>query len=177
MLGHRGSSWALKVGRSDLPPGQLGISNSQIGRSYSAKLRHFCQLRCKLAIIHTIAIKWKEKYDAVVADCHHNLCFCGDRTKMGFPKKKYLGRLPLLPGSHLRQNFDTLGRQLCPSGPLAYSLGISFFSSIWILNMDGMQTKGMDPKIIWKNGPFKNREPTILENNKWMQFDKIGHMH
>ena len=39
-----------------LPAGKLGRSESQIGRSYSAKLRHFCQFRSKLAIIHTIAI-------------------------------------------------------------------------------------------------------------------------
>ena len=35
----------------------------------------FCQFRSKLAITHTIAIKWKEKYDAVVVDCHHSLRF------------------------------------------------------------------------------------------------------
>ena len=41
----------------------------------------------KLAITHTIAIKWKEKYDAVVVDCHHRLRLCGDRMKMGLHKK------------------------------------------------------------------------------------------
>ena len=58
--------------------------------------------RSKLAITHTITIKWKEKYDAVVVDC--SLRLCGDRMKMSLlsKKKKYfLGRLPLLPGSHL----------------------------------------------------------------------------
>ena len=30
----------------------------------------FCQFTSKLAITHTIAIKWKEKYDAVVVDHH-----------------------------------------------------------------------------------------------------------
>ena len=30
----------------------------------------FCQFRSKLAISHTIAIKWKEKNDAVVVDAH-----------------------------------------------------------------------------------------------------------
>ena len=35
----------------------------------------------KLAIIHTIAIKWKEKYSAVVVDCHHSLRLYGDRMK------------------------------------------------------------------------------------------------
>ena len=42
----------------------------------------FCQFRSQLAITHTIIIKWKEKYDAVVVDCHHNLHLCGDRMKM-----------------------------------------------------------------------------------------------
>ena len=31
----------------------------------------FCQFRSKLALSHTIAIKWKEKYDAEVVDCHN----------------------------------------------------------------------------------------------------------
>ena len=44
----------------------------------------FCQFRSKLAIIHTIAIKWKEKYNAVVEDCH-SLHLCGDRMKMSLP--------------------------------------------------------------------------------------------
>ena len=48
----------------------------------------FCQFRCKLAITHIIAIKWKEKYDAVVVDCHHSLCLCGDSMKMILPKEK-----------------------------------------------------------------------------------------
>ena len=66
----------------------------------------FCQLRSKLAITHTIVIKWKEKYDAVVVDCYHSLRLCSDRMKMSPPPQKkrknfFLGRLPLLPGSHL----------------------------------------------------------------------------
>ena len=38
----------------------------------------FCQFGSKLAITHTVAIKWKEKYHAVEVDCHHSLCLCGD---------------------------------------------------------------------------------------------------
>ena len=49
----------------------------------------FCQFRSQLAISHTIAIKWKEKYDAVVVDCHHSLRLCGDKMKMSLPKKNY----------------------------------------------------------------------------------------
>ena len=30
---------------------------------------------------HTIAIKWKVLYVAVVVDCHHNLHLCGDRVE------------------------------------------------------------------------------------------------
>ena len=47
----------------------------------------FCQFRSKLAIIHTTAIKWKEKYDAMVVDCNHSLSLCGDRMKMILPKE------------------------------------------------------------------------------------------
>ena len=46
----------------------------------------FCQFRSKLAILHTIAIIWKEKNNAVVVDC--SLHLCGDRMKMSLPKKK-----------------------------------------------------------------------------------------
>ena len=63
-----------------------------------------------LVIIHTIAIKWQEKYDAVVVNCHHRLRFYGDRMKMNLPKKIFLGRLSLLPGSHIgRRNFGPKG--------------------------------------------------------------------
>ena len=44
---------------------------------------------------HTIAIKWKEKYDAVVVDCHRppsSLCLCGDRMKMSLSLKKKMSR-------------------------------------------------------------------------------------
>ena len=41
----------------------------------------FCQFRSKLANTHTIAIKWKENYDAVVVDCHHSLRLCGDSDR------------------------------------------------------------------------------------------------
>ena len=47
----------------------------------------FCQFKSKLAFTHTMAIKWKKKYDAVVVDCHHSLRLCGDRMKMSFHKK------------------------------------------------------------------------------------------
>ena len=60
----------------------------------------FCQFKNKLAITHTIAIKWKEKYDAVVVDCHD----CSDRMKISLPNL-FLRRLPLLSGSHLGRNF------------------------------------------------------------------------
>ena len=58
-------------------PGKLGRSDSQIGRCYCTKIT-------KLSVsleANTIAIKWNEKYDAVVVDCHHSL-HCGDRMKM-----------------------------------------------------------------------------------------------
>ena len=45
----------------------------------------FCQLRSKLANTHSITILCEEKYDTMVVDCHHSLCFCGDRTNMSLP--------------------------------------------------------------------------------------------
>ena len=48
----------------------------------------FCQFRSKLAITHTIDIKWKEKYNSVVVDCHYSLRLCGDRMKMSLSKTK-----------------------------------------------------------------------------------------
>ena len=67
----------------------------------------FCQFGSKLAISHTFAIKLMEKYDVVVVDCPHSFGFCDDRMKMSLPeKKKLLGRLTLLPGSHLERNFS-----------------------------------------------------------------------
>ena len=49
----------------------------------------FCQFSSKLAIPNTIFIKWKEKYNAVVVDCHHTLHLCGYRMKMSLPKKNF----------------------------------------------------------------------------------------
>ena len=53
-------------------------------------------LESKLAIIHTIATKWKEKYDALVVDCRHRLCSCGDIENESLKKVVYLGRLTSL---------------------------------------------------------------------------------
>ena len=50
----------------------------------------FYLFRSKLAITHTTATKWKEKYDAVVEDCQHSLRLCGDRMKMSHPKKMFV---------------------------------------------------------------------------------------
>ena len=53
----------------------------------------FCQFISKLAIKHTIALKWREKYYAVVVDCH-SLRLCGDKMKMSLPKNNlFLGTL------------------------------------------------------------------------------------
>ena len=81
----------------------------------------FCQFRSKLT--HNFAIKWKDKYDAVVVDCHHSLCLCGDRMKVSVLKKKYFFReTPTTPSIPFRVKFWPLGRLFCPSHPLAYSL-------------------------------------------------------
>ena len=44
------------------------------------------QFRSKLNI--TLSIKWKDKYDAVVVDCHHSLRLYGDRMEMSLSYKK-----------------------------------------------------------------------------------------
>ena len=92
----------------------------------------FCQFRSKLAITHTIAIKWKEKYDSVVVDCHHNLCLCGDRMKMSLPKKKkkIFRETPNTPGVPFWEKFRPLWRVFRPSHPLAYSLLPGFIEMV-----------------------------------------------
>ena len=55
------------------------------GEVIAQNFGNFCQVR----ITHTIAIKWKKKYDAVVVDCHHSWVFCGDRMNMSLPKKNF----------------------------------------------------------------------------------------
>ena len=71
------------------------------------KYRILCQFRSKLAITHTIGMKRKEKYNAVVVDCHHSLYLCDDRMKISLPRFFFffLKGDPLLPGSHLGRNF------------------------------------------------------------------------
>ena len=79
----------------------------------------FCQFRSKLAITHTIAIKWKEKNNAVVVDCHH-------RMKMSLPKKKkkFKGDSYFFEGP-IWAKFRPLVWLFCPSRPLACSLIMS----------------------------------------------------
>ena len=49
----------------------------------------FGQLKNKLAITHSIAIKLKEKKEAMVVDCHHVACVCV-LTEWKFKKKMFL---------------------------------------------------------------------------------------
>ena len=74
-----------------------------------------------LAITYTIAVKWKEKYDAVVVECHHRRRFCGDRMKMSLPirKKKKIFFFSMTPTSPC-----VLFRAKCQ--PLAYFLQITY---------------------------------------------------
>ena len=81
-------------------PGKLGRSDSQF--------------RSKFAITHTIAIKWEEKYDAVVVDCHHTLRLCGDRIKMGLLKKKFFRETPTSPWVPFREKFQPIGATISP---------------------------------------------------------------
>ena len=60
---------------------------------------------CQLCITHTIVIKWKEKYDAVVVDCNHSMRLCVDSMKMSLPKIFFLGDSHFSPGP-ICQNSD-----------------------------------------------------------------------
>ena len=77
--------------------------------------------RSKLAITHPIAIKWKVKYDAVVVDCQHSLCFCGAKMKMN-PLKKKIQETPSSPLVPFRAKFRPQRQLFRPSRSLAYSL-------------------------------------------------------
>ena len=83
----------------------------------NSKFDIFSQFRSKLAITHTIAITWKEKYDAVVVHC--SLRLCGDRMKMCLPKKKIFwgGETSTSPWVPYRSKFQPLGRLFRPSRP------------------------------------------------------------
>ena len=89
-----------------LPPGKLGRSDSHEEEVIVQNFGINCQFRSKLAITHTITIKWKEKYDAVVVDCHHSLCLCDDRMKMSPPKKNIFFFYRETPTTS-RQNFGS----------------------------------------------------------------------
>ena len=101
---------------------KLGTDSREKWQSDREKLVIFCQFRSKLAITHTIAIKWKEKYD----DCHHTLHLCGDRIKMSLPQKVdfyiFFKETPSSPWVPFRKNFRPPEQLFCPSCPLAYSL-------------------------------------------------------
>ena len=88
----------------------------------------FCQFRSsKLSVTHTIAIKWKEKYNAVLVDCHNSLCLCGDSMKISLPKKiTFFMETPTSPWVPFSVKFRPLGRLFCPSCPQAYSLVLLF---------------------------------------------------
>ena len=74
-----------------------------------------------------MAIKWKEKYDAVVVDCHHSLHLCGGNENESPKKKKkeffiFFRETPASPWVPFRAKFPPLGLLFRPSRPLAYSL-------------------------------------------------------
>ena len=57
--------------------------NPSIGKFVIVRNYSICgQLKNKLGITDTIAIKLKEKYDARVVNCHCVACVCGDCMKI-----------------------------------------------------------------------------------------------
>ena len=73
----RGQHFQRKIvncGDNLLPLHRISPQVEVIAQNYG----FFCQFRSKLVISYTTAFKRKEKYDAVVVDCHHSLCLCGD---------------------------------------------------------------------------------------------------
>ena len=73
-----------------------------------------------------MAIKWKEKYDAVVVDCHHSLCLCDNRMRKSLPKIFFLffnffRETPTSPWVPFRAKFWPLWWPFSPSRPLALS--------------------------------------------------------
>ena len=81
----QGSSWALTLGEVASPSRKIREKGEVIVQSYHI----FYQFRSTLVITRTVAIKWKEKYHAVVVNCHHSWGLCGDRMKNSLPKKNF----------------------------------------------------------------------------------------
>ena len=117
------------------------------------KITAFSLFRSKLAITHTITIKWKEKYDPVVVDCHNSLCSCGDKMKMSLPKIIFFFReASTSPWIPFGAKFRPLGQLSRSSCPLAYSLHLinSFLASsnfchlriIFAMIFSGMMREG-----------------------------------
>ena len=101
----QGSRWALTVLKVTSPSRKIR-EKWQLHREklYTQNYCIFCQFRSKLAITHTTVFKWKEKYDAVVVDCHHSLRCVVNEWKWVSLKV----RLPLLLGSHFSVSSATI---------------------------------------------------------------------
>ena len=100
-----------------LPAGKLRRSDSQIGRSYNPKLRHFLSIKKQISYYtyycHLMEgetqCSGSRLSDNVTTAC---ICVVTEWKWVSLKKKKknfffffFLGRLPLLPGSHLGRNF------------------------------------------------------------------------
>ena len=103
--------WDNHVQPSGFKLGPVSKEKSPVKQSDSAKLRHFLSVYKQIST-HTIAIKWKEKYN----DCHYSLRLCGDRMKTSLPKKRFFFRetptYPWVPfGAKFRPSISPLTMQ------------------------------------------------------------------
>ena len=119
-------SWALTVERSEVtfPSRKIREKRQSDRENYGI----FCQFGSKLAIAHTIAIKWKEKYDAVVGlvNCHHSLLLCGRLMRMSHPKF-------FMPPKELWEAYSN--RTVRPSIPLRVRCISPIFFEVGIPNL------------------------------------------
>ena len=97
-----------------LPAGKLGRSDSQIGRSHSAKLRPFMSIKKQISLYTYYCHLMEGETQCSGSRLSDNvttarICVVTEWKWVSLKKKKvfffFLGRLPLLPRSHLGRNF------------------------------------------------------------------------
>ena len=116
-----------------LPAGKLGRSDSKIGRSYSAKLRHFLSIKKQIShyTYYCHLMEGETQYSCSrLSDNGTTACICvvTEWKWVSLRKKKknfffFFGETPTSPWVPFRAKFRPLERLVRPSRPLAWSLG------------------------------------------------------